>query len=465
MGVTITFLGAAGTVTGSKYLVESSSAGKKTVRLLIDAGMFQGAREWRERNWIDLPEKLLSEIDACLLTHAHVDHVGILPRLVQQGLRCPVYATAASCDLARVILEDAAMLQEEDAEFRAKKGDSRHLPPQPLFTAQGAAAALKLFRAVAFDERQTVLPGVSAVWRHAGHILGAASISLEIGGKRLTFSGDVGRYGVPIMRDPEPWQPGDLLLVESTYGNREHSVEDPKRVLGDLICRVAARQGTLVIPSFAVGRAQLMLFYLRELKEQKRIPDIPIVVDSPTAIDATDIYRRYPQDYDEESLQLFQGGRRPFGPTKLFFCQSRADSIKLNDTPGPMIIVAASGMLSGGRVLHHLRHRLPDERNAVALVGYQPPGSRGFMLKSGAETLRIFHEDVPIRAEILDIGSCSAHAGRSELLRWCKSAGGKPAQTAVVHGEPEAAAAFEQSLRQELGFECFVAQYQSSYQL
>jgi metallo-beta-lactamase family protein len=321
MSVTVTFLGASGTVTGSKYLVEFS--GPTPARILVDAGVFQGSREWRERNWHDPERELLRSIDAVVLTHAHIDHTGILPRYVRLGLRCPVYCTPPTKALTEILLLDSGMLQEEEARFRAKEGLSRHSPPLPLYTREDAADAIKLLRAVPFGKSTEVARGVKATWSHMGHILGAASINLESGGKVITFSGDIGRYHVPILKDPSPVALGDLLLVESTYGDRDHPEEGSAEHLGRIVKESAKRGGVLLIPSFAVGRTQTLLYYLRELKEKHAIPDIPIVVDSPMARDATELYAEFPSDYDEAALKLTHAGVKPFAPKKLFFIQDR----------------------------------------------------------------------------------------------------------------------------------------------
>ncbi|MCB0334511.1 MAG: MBL fold metallo-hydrolase, partial [Bdellovibrionales bacterium] len=459
MSVTVQFLGAAGTVTGSKYLVEG--AGKK---LLVDAGLFQGNREWRERNWEDFPVRL-SEIDGVLLTHAHIDHTGILPRLVKLGLRCPVWCTDATHDLSKVLLPDSAHLQEEETEWRKKKGRSRHENPQPLYTMEDASEALRHFRSVSFDDTHEVLPGVSARWTRMGHILGAASIRLEIGGKVITFSGDVGRYHIPILRDPQPVSYGDLLLVESTYGNRLHDDNSPEKKIAHVIRETEKRGGVLVIPSFAVGRAQLLLYYIRELKEQKKIPNIPVIIDSPMASEATEIYKNHPKDYDEQALGILSEGRHPFSPEKLYFTRDREESKRLNSIDEPMIIISASGMLSGGRILHHLFHRVSSPQNTILFVGYQPPGGRGDWMLKGSTTMRIFGEEIDIRAHVDSVSGLSAHGDREELMRWCTSGEGTPKKVAVVHGEPESAEAFRDTLKSQLKWDAFVAEYRQKVEV
>ena len=451
--VTVTFFGAAGTVTGSKYLVQC--AGKK---ILIDAGLFQGDRRWREENWRD-PEFSPAEIDVVLLTHAHIDHTGILPRLHRQGLRAPCFGTTATNEITRLLLLDSARLQEEEALYRLETGRSRHKPPQPLYRVADAQQALSLLRDVPFNKAIEVLPGVTAHWRHMGHILGAASIELVVGGKRLFFSGDIGRYNVPILRNPEPGIFSDLLLIESTYGDRLHSTEDPREKLGQIIVETVARGGVLVVPSFAVGRTQTLLFYLRELKAQKKIPDIPVIIDSPMARDATSIYQAAPADYDQQSLALINHGIQPFAVPKMYFTQDVAESKKLNSIHEPMVLISASGMLSGGRILHHLKHRLPDPRNTLLFVGFQPKGGRGDWLKQGHGTARMLGEDVQVRAQIREMSGLSAHGDRDELLRWCRESEGTPGKCYVVHGEAEAAAAFKEALETDRRWNVSVAKY------
>ncbi|MCB0329103.1 MAG: MBL fold metallo-hydrolase [Bdellovibrionales bacterium] len=456
MTVTITFLGAAGTVTGSKYLVQGD--GKK---ILVDAGLFQGPREWREKNWSDPPVDLRT-IDAVLLTHAHIDHTGILPRFNQLGLKAPVYCTQATKSLSNILLPDSGFLQEEEAEWRNRKGKSRHQPALPLYTQKDAVEALKKFKSVRTGERKEIVPGVKATWHRMGHILGACSISLELGGKTITFSGDVGRYNIPILKDPEPVEFGDLLLIESTYGDRDHPITKPQEKLKEVINETVKRDGVLVIPSFAVGRAQLLLYYIRELKEQKLIPDIPVIIDSPMASSATEIYSENSGDYDEEALGVKKEGRDPFAPRKLYFTTSSDESKKLNGITDPMIIISASGMLSGGRILHHLKHRISSPNNTVLFVGFQPPGGRGDWILNGAKTLRLLGDELPIRARIESISGLSAHGDRGELLRWCESSKGTPGKVAVVHGEPESAKAFAETLQEKFDWKARPAKYRET---
>ena len=457
MAVTITFLGAAGTVTGSTYLV---SDGK--TKVLVDCGIFQGDRLWRERNW-DQPAFNTSEIAAILLTHAHVDHIGMLPRYHKLGLTAPVYCSPATADLAQLLLLDSGRLQEEEASYRAESGRSRHHPPLPLYTEADAQESIRQLRPVAINTNVAVHSGISARWSPMGHILGACSLSLSLGGKQIVFSGDIGRYGEPVLLDPQPVTMGDLLLIESTYGDRLHSKNrDVHDLLADIINKTTRRGGVTLIPSFAIGRTQTLLFYLRELKAAKRIPDIPVIIDSPMASDATLIYQHHRDEYDPQARELLSRGFQPFQVPKMHFIRGRDESIALNSIQEPMVLISASGMLTGGRILHHLKHRVSDRRNTVLFVGFQPPGSRGDWLKRGNPSLRLFGEEVPVGAEVAEISGLSAHADRDELLRWCRSCSGTPTRVGVVHGELDSARAFASTLNTELGWSTFVPAYKDT---
>ena len=453
MDVRITFLGAAGTVTGSTYLVTYGN-----IRILVDCGIFQGERVWRERNW-EPPHFDPTSIQAVLLTHAHVDHVAMLPRYYKLGLRAPVLCSPGTADLAKLLLLDSGRLQEEEAAFRAKHKKSRHHPPLPLYTEEDAKSSLELLKPGPINTRIPVLDGVTAEWSLMGHILGACSITLRLGGKTIVFSGDIGRYGEPILVDPQPVAMGDLLLIESTYGGRLHDGGNLKDEMADIINRTYKRRGVVIIPSFAVGRTQTLLYYLRELKAEERIPDLPVIIDSPMASDATAIYRHHSNEYDERSKELLHRGAQPFTVSKMYFTREREESIKLNSIDEPMILISASGMLSGGRILHHLKHRVSDKRNSVMFVGYQPPGSRGDWLKRGNKTVRLLGDEIPVNAEMCEVSGLSAHADRNELLRWCRSCSGTPGRVAVVHGEPDSARHFSELLGKELGWNSFVAEY------
>lgn len=447
------FLGAAGTVTGSKYLLEISED-----KFLIDAGVFQGGREWREKNW-DSPPFDPSEIKAVLLTHAHIDHTGFLPRLYKLGLRCPVYATKATTDLCKLLLPDMGHLQEDEAKYRAKRGKSRHNPPEPLFTQKEAEATLTLFKPIEFHKEINILDTFKATWNRMGHILGAGSINIVHNDFSITFSGDIGRYTVPILKDPEPVDFGDLLLIESTYGDKIHKDSTPKETLKKVINETFKRGGTLIIPSFAVGRAQSLLYYIRELKEENSIPDVPVILDSPMACDATSIYRENPDDYDKEALEVVANGKSPFVMSKQAFIKEASASKKINAIDDPMIIISASGMLYGGRILHHLAHKISDPKNTVLFVGYQPRGSRGEWILAGNKSVKLFGDEVPIKAQIEKISGFSAHGDMNELLKWCEASKATPSRVAVVHGEADSAKSFSNTLKNKFGWNTFCAEY------
>ncbi|HMO02678.1 MAG TPA: MBL fold metallo-hydrolase [Oligoflexia bacterium] len=458
MSVKIKFLGAAQTVTGSKYLIDSGND-----KLLVDCGIFQGSREWRDKNWSDPPFNA-AEIKAVLITHSHIDHIGFLPRLLRYGLNCPIYATPSSCELAKILLIDSAKLQAEEAAWRTATKRSRHPDPQPLYTEQEAENALKLFQPVRFGEKIAPLTNSCAVWLPAGHILGAAWLAVEIAGRRLIFSGDLGRYQAPILNDPFSLKEckiehGDFLAIESTYGNRLHSEEEPATKLADTINRTAARGGAVIIPSFALGRAQTILYYLRQLKFERKIPNIPVIVDSPMALDASKIYASHTNEYDDQSLKTIKTGALPFIFENLRFVRTQDESKDLNKIDAPMIIISASGMLSGGRILHHLYNRVGDPRNTILFVGYQPEGGRGDWILKGAKSLTLFGEEVAIRAEIAELSGLSAHADRAELLTWAKAADNKPRKVAVTHGDPASAIGFAKNLKDELGWQSNAPKY------
>jgi len=449
---TLTFLGAAGTVTGSQHLLEDGPR-----RLLMDCGLFQGLKELRERNWA-APRVSPTTLQAVLLSHAHIDHSGYLPRLGRAGFSGPVFCTRATADLLRVMLPDAAHLQEEEADFNNRHRTSKHDPALPLFTVEDADRVLAQLKPVSFAEPFTPAPGVEARFANSGHILGAGVIHCRIGGRLVVFSGDLGRYGVPIMRDPDPVHEADTLLVESTYGDRLHPPDDHSEKLASAVKRAADQKGWLLIPAFAVGRSQEILYDLRRLDEARRIPSLPVYLDSPMAIQATVIYASHPEEHDVELEQSTGDGRRPFAPRRLQLCRRVEDSKRLNDEGGPGIIIAGSGMATGGRILHHLRRLLPDEATTVLFVGFQAAGTRGRLLREGARTIRMLGEAVPVRAQIMVSDAYSAHADRGEILRWLRGFSRPPAMTYIVHGEPDAAAALREVVASELRWPVAVAE-------
>ena len=460
----ITFLGAAGTVTGSKYLVEAE--GK---RLLVDCGLFEGSRELRQRNWDRLPIDPAT-IDWVLLTHAHIDHTGYLPRLTRDGFRGPIYANPATRELCNLLLPDSAHLQEEEAQYATRKGYSRHKPPLPLYTVAESQQALAQFHDIPRADVFQISPQFSVRPHDAGHILGSTWLELTIteAGKKMlvVFSGDLGRYDQPILNDPESPTRADYLLCESTYGDRDHPAGDVAAELADAINQTAKRGGAVVIPAFAVGRTQTIMYYLKQLVGQKRIPDLPVYVDSPMAINATELYKNHPEDHDLDfSHQENNGDRDPLNLHEVHMTRSVEESKKINDVVAPCIIVSASGMASGGRILHHLAHRLPDSRSTVLLVGYQGEGTRGRQLLDGAKYLNLFGESVPVRARILELGQLSAHAGKSELLRWLSGFQSAPKQTFMIHGEPSGLNGLRDAIKAKFGWPVTIPEYEQSFDL
>ena len=460
----LTFLGAAGTVTGSKYLVEA--AGKK---LLLDCGLFQGPSEISDRNYNPLPLDPKT-IDYCVLTHAHLDHCGWLPCLVRDGYRGPIYANPATIELATISLKDSGHLQEEDAMHARFKKYSHHQPPRALYTSEDVDPALRLMKPMPRSGAFDVSPEFHFVSYDAGHILGSSSLELTIteGDKKtvVVFSGDIGRYSEPILNDPTTPPRADVLLCESTYGDRDHAEGDAAALLADIVNRVAKRGGSIVIPAFAIGRTQTFMFYLRQLEDEQRIPRLPVYVDSPMALSATDLYVRHKEDHDLDFSRLESGGNGdPLNVHQFHLTRTVEESKAINNVTTPCIIISASGMISGGRVLHHLARRLPDSRNAVILAGFQAEGTRGRALQEGAKMLRLFGDEIPVGAEIIEMGQFSAHAGKSELLRWLTGLQAPPKQTWLTHGEPEAAQSLQAAIKEKFQWNVSVARYLDSVEL
>ncbi|MEZ4228922.1 MAG: MBL fold metallo-hydrolase [Polyangiaceae bacterium] len=428
----ISFLGAAETVTGSKYLVETQD-----MRLLVDCGLFQGIKRLRLRNW-DQPPIPIRKLDGIILTHAHIDHSGYLPRLHKLGFRGKVYCTAGTRDLLQVLLPDAGYLQEEEARHANLSGYSKHTPAEPLFTRDEAEACLRQLVPVPYDQPFRPAAGVAASFSRAGHILGSACLKLELEGKSIGFSGDVGRPVDPILLPPAPPPEVDYLVIESTYGDRRHPSDSSLEDLCKVVNHVATKHGTLVIPAFAVGRAQHLLHLLAELRGAGRIPALPVYLDSPMAIDATRIFFEHPEDCRLTEAQCVAMR------DNTLFSQTPEDSMALDASTEPAIIVSASGMATGGRVLHHLRRFLPDDRSCVLLVGYQAMGTRGRQLLDGSDELKIHGQYVPVRAQVTYIQSLSAHADYRELLDWLltpyetQTTRRPPEHVFVTHGEPAA---------------------------
>jgi len=450
MGLKLTFLGGVGAVTGSKYLVEADGR-----RFFVDCGLFQGFKQLRLRNWAPLPVDPAS-IDAVVLTHAHLDHSGYLPLLVKNGFRGPVYCTPGTRDLCAILLPDSGHLQEKDAEFANRHGFSKHRPALPLYTLRDAEASLARFAPVDFAQDKQLSAQVRFRFVPAGHILGAAMIELTCGDTQVVFSGDLGRPNSAIVIDPTPVREADYLLVESTYGNRKHEARDPEDMLAEIINRTAGRGGTVVIPSFAVGRSQLLMYHLRRLKQQKRIPDLPIFLDSPMAIEASELFVTHA---DEEKLSQSEA-RAVCGIAR--FVVSVEDSKALDTDRTPKIIISASGMATGGRVLHHLKFYAPDPRNTILFAGFQAGGTRGQAMTNGAESVKIHGAQVPVRAEVANLHMLSAHADADEIMAWLRNFQRAPKQTFITHGEPAAADALRHRIEEELGWACAVPEYRDS---
>jgi metallo-beta-lactamase family protein len=459
----LTFLGAAGCVTGSKHLVEAN--GK---RLLIDCGLFQGERELRQRNWESFPVDPAS-IDWVILTHAHIDHTGYLPRLVAEGFRGPILANAATFELCQILLRDSAHLQEEDALYAAKKGYSRHKPPLPLYTVAEAEEALTRFQTIPRSGPFRISKEFSICLYDAGHILGSSIIEMTISenGKTtvVVFTGDLGRYSQPILKDPQPVRHADYLVAESTYGDRDHPVDARYDQLADAVNRAADRGGVIVVPAFAVGRTQTLLYVLRQLEDEIRIPRLPTYLDSPMAISVTDLYEKHREDHDLVFRTEEQQGIDPLNCHEVHMTRSVEESKQINALKSPCIILSASGMASGGRVVHHLIHRLPDSRNLVMLVGYQAEGTPGRALLNGTRSLRLHGEQVSVRAEVVDLPQFSAHADRTEMERWLGNFEAPPKRMFLVHGEVGGASALEKTLTEKFHWPMKVAEYRETVEL
>jgi len=467
----IQFLGAAGTVTGSKHLINTGAdpSGKDGFQTLIDCGMFQGAKEWRERNWQDTPVPA-RDIDALVLTHAHIDHCGWIPRLVKEGFRGPIYATPATIDLCGILLPDSGHLQEEDAEFYNKHKKSKHDPALPLYTSEEAQNCLQYFRPLQFEITKQLSPEISFRFVRAAHILGSSMVELALNAnghsRRLLFTGDIGRVrdqniapGKVVHSGPTEGETADILVMESTYGNRQHPTDDPRPQLATLIRQTVERGGTVIVPAFAVERTQKFLFMLKELMESKQIPQIPVYCDSPMAIKAVEIFLAHTDECSEDTCRLVTQYGSPLNWPGFTFALTREESKKINDSKYPSIIISSSGMVTGGRIQHHLAQRLPDPKNTVIFIGFQAPGTRGFTIKSGAPAVKIFGETVPIRAQVAALEQFSDHADPPELLEWLHTFPKKPGVTYLVHGEPAAASQLRDTMTKELGWNVQVAQW------
>jgi len=439
----LSFLGAASTVTGSKYLIDHEGQ-----RILVDCGLFQGYKNLRLLNWQPFHFDPAS-LDAVVLTHAHLDHSGALPLLIRNGFRGPVYATPATIDLCGLLLPDSGHIQEEDASYANRRHSSRHDPALPLYTEEDARHALTFFRPLPFDKLLD-LGKMKLRLRQAGHILGAASAEFRTAKGSLLFSGDLGRPDDLVMRAPAPIEHGDTLVIESTYGDRAHTIESSSDALADVITRTARRGGSILVPAFAVGRAQNLLFEVFQLKQAGRIPDMPVFLDSPMAIESTSIYRRH-RDLHRLSIAQCEGMAKVARISR-----TADDSRAIGQLNYPVIIISASGMATGGRVLHHLINMAPDHRNSIVFAGYQAGGTRGAKLVDGARSVRIFGEDIAVNAEVVSLPSMSAHADASQLIDWLKTLKKIPKHVFVTHGEPDAADALRWRIEHELGWSASV---------
>ena len=483
MTISLTFLGAAQTVTGSKYLLETGSA-----KVLIDAGLFQGLKELRERNWLDMPFKP-SELSAVVLTHAHLDHCGYLPRLVRNGFAGRIFCTAGTKDLCAIVLPDSGRIQEEDAANANRHGFSKHAPALPLYGEADAFRTLSLLQPVGYERVMPVAPGVEVDFINAGHLLGSAYARVRVDGRTILFGGDLGRYGRPVLPDPAPIAEADYLLVESTYGNRVHEADDGGAKLAEIINGAATRGGTVIIPAFAIGRVEEVLYWLKRLEEEKRIPVLPVFVDSPMATEALTRYMQRMNELDPIVAPEETDEKAPHDPSAhqprdkrreqaraerkvCAFCTERfrtiaspAESRQLTQSRKPAIVISASGMATGGRVLHHLKAALPDGANTALFVGYQAEGTRGRQLVEGAKTVKIHGETVPVNATIAQIESMSAHADSTEILRWLGGFARPPRRTFIVHGELAAMETLAATITSKLGWTVQIPRYQEVVRL
>jgi metallo-beta-lactamase family protein len=437
--------------------------------------MFQGPKEWRDRNWQDTPIPA-RQIDAVVLTHAHIDHSGWIPRLVKGGFRGPIYATPATIDLCGILLPDSGHLQEEDAAFYNKHKKSKHDPALPLYTLAEAEASLQYFRAVPFGDVQQLCPGASFRFVRAAHILGSSMVELTLVNKgqtrRLLFTGDVGRVrdrstapGKVVRSGPTDGETADVLIMESTYGNRQHPASDPRPELASLIRRTVERGGSVIVPAFAVERTQKFLFMLKELMQSGQLPSIPVYCDSPMAIKAVGIFMKHTEEYTDDTRRLIAEHGSPLDWPGFTFASTAEQSKAINQVRSPSIIISSSGMVTGGRILHHLQQRLPDSKNMILFIGFQAPGTRGFTIKSGGREVKIFGDIVPIRAHVAALEQFSDHADTPELLQWLRTFPTKPAATFLVHGEPASSSQLRDTIIKDLRWNVQVAQWMQKVQI
>jgi metallo-beta-lactamase family protein len=453
---TISFYGGVGSVTGSKYLLEHNGT-----RILVDCGLFQGEKELRERNWQPPPFDPLS-LDAVIITHAHVDHTGYLPRLVKLGYRGKVFTSRATCDLLKILLPDSARLQEEEADYRNRHGLTTHTPALPLYDEDDAREAIKLFVPIPNDGQPVeICPGFNASFMVAGHILGASLVLVEMleANRKMLFSGDLGHYDQPIVKDPAPPPSCDYLMTESTYGDRLHDEEPPDEKLAKIIHEAVRRKAPVLIPAFAIGRTQELLYLIRELEEDGKIPVLPVRVDSPMAAQATQVYNRWREEHDEEYVSILARKQHPLRTGSMITASGREESKKLNEEKGARIIISSSGMMTGGRVMHHAMRILPNENAFVVFVGYQAAGTTGRKILDGDSEVKIMKQMVPVRCQVEKIGGFSAHADWKGVLRWLEGLPNTPKMAFTTHGEPEAANAMAQHIRDRFGWQVIVPEY------
>jgi metallo-beta-lactamase family protein len=440
----LSFLGGAGTVTGSKFLIERNDR-----RVLVDCGLFQGFKTLRLRNWGPFPIEP-RRIDAVILTHAHLDHTGYLPLLVKHGFAGPVFCSESTAEFCRILLPDSGYLQEKDAEYANRHGFSKHKPALPLYTRQDAIRALDHLKPIAFERALDAPGGATARLRRVGHILGAASVEIDWAGTRIVFSGDLGRYGDATMVDPVQVEQADYLLVESTYGNRRHDRRDPEEALDEIISETVGRGGTVVIPAFAVGRAQTLLLHLHRLKDRGRLRNVPVFLDSPMAVDASEVYCRHLEDHRLTAHECREACR------VATYVRHVEESKALTANPMPKVIVSAAGMATGGRVLHHLKHYVSDPRSTILFAGFQARGTRGAAMVGGADRIKIHGQYLPVRAAVMNLDMLSAHADADEIMTWLQGFKRPPRTTFIVHGEPTASDALRHRIEEELGWPCVV---------
>ena len=461
---TIQFLGATRTVTGSKHLIEVDG-----YRTLVDCGLFQGLKELRLRNWEPFPLKP-SSINSVILTHAHIDHTGYLPKLALDGFDGPVYATPATVELSRILLPDSARLQEEDAAYANKTGSSTHTPALPLYNEKDASEACNHLESVNYHKWTQLTKKLSFEFVTAGHILGSSFVLFDFESKdgrrkQMIMTGDLGRYDEPIIPDPSAVDEADYIVLESTYGDRDHPDFDVKARLAEIINETADRGGHIIIPAFAVGRTQQLLYLIRELEEENRIPILPVFVDSPMAVSATKLYLRHKEDHDLEMKDLMDERKNPLATKRFNLARTTQESKSVSAEEEPTIVISASGMATGGRILHHLRKRLPDERNTVIFVGFQAEGTRGRRLVDGEPEVKIFGQFVPVRAQIERLENLSAHADSREILRWLGGFKRAPEKVFLVHGEPGAQEALKHKIVEKFGWRVEIPEYLQKFEL